>query len=67
MQWATDLEAGSTFGYAHLFVILSASIMAIILQVLATRLGYITGKGASHTASDYVYHTVPDSSNSNRD
>ncbi|PLW39126.1 hypothetical protein PCANC_12605 [Puccinia coronata f. sp. avenae] len=43
-NWATDLEAGSTFGYAHLFVILSASIMAIILQVLATRLGYITGK-----------------------
>ncbi|KNZ57618.1 hypothetical protein VP01_2111g1 [Puccinia sorghi] len=42
--WATDLEAGSTFGYAHLFVILLASIMAILLQILATRLGYITGK-----------------------
>ncbi|KAA1066570.1 hypothetical protein PGT21_033847 [Puccinia graminis f. sp. tritici] len=43
-NWATDLEAGSTFGYAHLFVILSASMMAIVLQVLATRLGYVTGK-----------------------
>ncbi|POW04339.1 hypothetical protein PSHT_11234 [Puccinia striiformis] len=43
-NWATDLEAGSTFGYAHLFVILSASMMAIVLQVLSTRLGYITGK-----------------------
>ncbi|PLW55548.1 hypothetical protein PCANC_02142 [Puccinia coronata f. sp. avenae] len=48
-NWATDLEAGSTFGYAHLFVILSASIMAIILQVLATRLGYITGKALQNT------------------
>jgi len=43
-NWATDLEAGSTFGYAHLFVILLASMMAILLQILATRLGYITGK-----------------------
>ncbi|OAV99481.1 hypothetical protein PTTG_06667 [Puccinia triticina 1-1 BBBD Race 1] len=43
-NWATDLEAGSTFGYVHLFVILSASMMAIVLQILATRLGYVTGK-----------------------
>ncbi|KAI7952277.1 hypothetical protein MJO29_007908 [Puccinia striiformis f. sp. tritici] len=44
-SWATDLGAGSSHGYAHLFVILSASLMASVLQVLATRLGFITGKG----------------------
>lgn len=43
-NWATDIEAGSTYGYPHLFVVLAASLMAILLQVLSTRLGYVTGK-----------------------
>lgn len=44
-NWATDIQAGSTYGYAHLFVILIAALMAILLQILSTRLGYVTGKG----------------------
>ncbi|EGG11254.1 uncharacterized protein MELLADRAFT_70865 [Melampsora larici-populina 98AG31] len=43
-NWATDIEAGSTYGYPHLFVVLAASLMAILLQILSTRLGYVTGK-----------------------
>lgn len=54
-NWATDLEAGSSHGYAHLFVILSASVMASILQVLATRLGFITGKDLAQHCRERFY------------
>jgi len=45
-QWATDLQAGSTYGYAHLFIVLLAGVFAVLLQVLACRLGVVTGKGS---------------------
>ncbi|MBW0465151.1 hypothetical protein O181_004866 [Austropuccinia psidii MF-1] len=54
-NWATDLEAGSTFGYAHLCVILLASLMAILLQILATRLGYITNKDLGQHCREKLY------------
>ncbi|MBW0471606.1 hypothetical protein O181_011321 [Austropuccinia psidii MF-1] len=54
-NWATDLTAGSLYGYAHLFVILSASLMAIVLQVLAARLGYITGKDLAEHCRNKFY------------
>lgn len=38
-NWATDLEAGSRYGYALLFVILLSNVMAMILQHLCVRLG----------------------------
>jgi manganese transport protein len=40
-NWATDIEAGSVFGYALLFVVLLSSVAAIVLQVLALRLGIV--------------------------
>ncbi|KAK7461376.1 Manganese transporter smf1 [Stygiomarasmius scandens] len=42
-NWGVDLEAGSKFGYRLLFVILLAGLFAIFLQVLAGRLGCVTG------------------------
>jgi len=42
-NWATDLAAGSGFGYALLWVIMLSNLMAILLQVLAIRLGVVTG------------------------
>ncbi|RST32290.1 divalent metal cation transporter [Sphingomonas ginkgonis] len=42
-NWATDLAGGSAFGYALLSVILLASLMAMLLQALAARLGIATG------------------------
>lgn len=38
-NWATDIEAGSKFGYALLWVVLLASLIAILLQTLCVRLG----------------------------
>ncbi|PFH47592.1 hypothetical protein AMATHDRAFT_67511 [Amanita thiersii Skay4041] len=42
-NWGVDLQAGSRFGYRLLFVILLAGIFAVFLQVLASRLGCVTG------------------------
>src|ERR1700712_5983091 len=40
-NWATDIEAGSVFGYSLLFVVLLSSLAAILLQVLSLRLGIV--------------------------
>ena len=42
-NWATDLTAGSTSGYRLLWVVLSSSLMALVLQSLCCRLGIATG------------------------
>ncbi|HEX5539417.1 MAG TPA: Nramp family divalent metal transporter [Methylophilaceae bacterium] len=42
-NWATDLAAGSGFGYSLLWIILLSNLMAILLQTLALRLGVVTG------------------------
>lgn len=42
-NWATDLAGGSAFGYALLSVVLASSVMAMILQALAARLGIAAG------------------------
>jgi manganese transport protein len=43
-NWATDLAGGSRFGYALLSVVLLSSLMALLLQALAARLGIATGR-----------------------
>ncbi|MDA8520216.1 Nramp family divalent metal transporter [Acidovorax sp. NCPPB 4044] len=40
-NWATDIEAGSRFGYGLLFVVLLASLAAMLLQALCVRLGLV--------------------------
>jgi manganese transport protein len=41
-NWATDLAAGSRYGYNLLFVIMLSNLMAILLQSLAIKLGVAT-------------------------
>ena len=43
-NWATDIESGSRFGYGLLFVVLLASLAAMLLQTLSVRLGLIAQK-----------------------
>ncbi|KAJ7750249.1 natural resistance-associated macrophage protein-domain-containing protein [Mycena metata] len=48
-NWSVDLQAGSRFGFRLLFVVLIAGLFAAFLQVLATKLGCVTGLDlASH-------------------
>jgi metal iron transporter len=43
-NWVTDLAAGSQFGYKLLFTVLLSGIFGIFLQVLAVRMGVVTGE-----------------------
>ena len=42
-NWATDLAAGSTYGFSLLWVVALSSLMAVLLQSLCCRLGIATG------------------------
>lgn len=41
-NWATDIEGGSKFGYKLLWVLVLSNAMALLLQVLAARMGIVT-------------------------
>jgi manganese transport protein len=51
-NWATDLQAGSQFGYAMLWVVALSSLGAIVLQLLAVRLGLATGQDLARLSRD---------------
>jgi manganese transport protein len=51
-NWATDLEAGSKYGYRLLWVLLLSNLMAVLLQGLATRLGVVTGRDLAQACRD---------------
>lgn len=53
-NWAVNLEAGSTFGYALLWVITLSSVMLIIIQHNAAHLGIVTGLCISEAATKYM-------------
>ena len=46
-NWATNIEGGARFGTALLWVIALASLMAILIQIVAAKLGIATGKGVA--------------------
>ena len=52
-NWSTDLSAGAGFKYGLLWVVALASIMAIFLQILASRLGVVTGKDLAQCCRDF--------------
>ncbi len=51
-NWATDIAAGSAYGYRLLSVVLISSIMAMFLQTLAARLGIATGRDLAQACHD---------------
>jgi manganese transport protein len=52
-NWGTDLKGGALFRYDLLWVVALASFMAIILQIIAARLGIVTGKDLAQACRDY--------------
>src|SRR5262245_54794976 len=52
-NWGTDLQAGARFKYDLLWVVALASLMAIFMQVLAARLGVVTGKDLAQCCRDW--------------
>jgi manganese transport protein len=43
-NWATALASGARYGYSLLFVVLLASLMGVLLQWVASRVGVVTGR-----------------------
>lgn len=52
-NWATDLSAGAEYKYDLLWVVVLASLMAMVLQVLSARLGIVGGKDLAQASRDW--------------
>jgi manganese transport protein len=52
-NWGTDLAGGAQFKYRLLWVVGLASLMAIFMQVISSRLGVVTGKDLAQCCRDW--------------
>jgi manganese transport protein len=52
-NWGTDLLGGAQYKYDLLWVVAAASLMAIFMQVIAARLGVVTGKDLAQCMRDW--------------
>ena len=52
-NWGTDLQAGAQYRYDLLWVVALSSLMAVVMQLLAARLGLATGKDLAQACRDY--------------
>jgi manganese transport protein len=63
-NWATSIAGGSAFGYTLLSVIMISSLMAILFQALAAKLGIATGRDLAQAVRDHysrpavIFHWV---------
>ncbi len=53
-NWGTDLQAGAQFKYGLLWVVGLSSLMAVILQICASRLGVVMGKDLAQACRDHL-------------
>ncbi len=52
-NWGTDLDGGANYKYGLLWVVVLSSLMAIVLQVCAARLGVVMGKDLAQACRDH--------------
>src|SRR5580698_10236138 len=43
-NFATNIQAGAKYGYALLWVVLAANVVAMLFQALSAKLGIVTGR-----------------------
>lgn len=53
-NWATDLQAGAQFKFMLLWIVGLSSVMAVVLQIIAARLGVVTGKDLAQCCRDFL-------------
>jgi natural resistance-associated macrophage protein len=49
----SDLQAGAIGGFSLLWILLSATLMGLLLQLLAARLGVVTGRTESRFCTHF--------------
>lgn len=52
-NFATNIAAGSQYGYLLLWVILASNLMAVLIQSLSAKLGIATGKNLPEVAREH--------------
>lgn len=57
-NFATNIQAGSQFGYLLLWVILASNLMAVLLQTLSAKLGIATGHNLPELARKHLPRPV---------
>lgn len=57
-NWITSITGGATYGYLLLFVILTSSLAAMLLQYLSLKLGVATGKDLARNMRDHTSRRV---------
>jgi manganese transport protein len=53
-NWASNIAAGSEYGYSLLWMVTLSTLMLILLQHNAAHLGIVTGKCLSEAATEYL-------------
>lgn len=53
-NWASNMAAGSTFGYGLLWMVTLSTLMLIVLQHNAAHLGIVTGRCLAESATAYL-------------
>ncbi|MDU5689941.1 MAG: Nramp family divalent metal transporter [Citrobacter freundii] len=57
-NFATNIQAGASFGYKLLWVVVWANLMAMLIQVLSAKLGIATGKNLAEQIRDHYPRPV---------
>lgn len=52
-NYATNIQAGAGYGYALLWVVVAANLMAMLFQALSARLGIVTGCNLAELSRDH--------------
>src|SRR5580658_334970 len=52
-NFATNIQAGARYGYALLWVVLLANVIAMLFQALSAKLGIVTGRNLAELCRDY--------------
>jgi manganese transport protein len=57
-NFATNIQGGAKFGYLLLWVVVSANLMAMLVQTLSAKLGLATGRNLAETCRDELPQPV---------
>jgi manganese transport protein len=52
-NFATNIQAGSTYGYQLLWVVLLSSVMAVMFQAMSAKLGIVTGRNLAELCREH--------------
>src|SRR3954471_11149499 len=52
-NFATNIAAGAKYGYALLWVVVAASLMAMVIQTLSAKLGIATGRNLPEVCREH--------------